>query len=170
MLSFIQRYESISKIMSNSNPLPPPPNKKLLTKITLGCLCSLTNIRCRPILDIGWSGWCSKGNLSWGVAGRCWRVFSHRRCVIQYLEILHILIFNGHTRQTELNWKNREVIKILSPPWWQICQQITTNRDEVSTKQTWHTFPLPGIRVTSTAATNMRQSQPNPCPSSTCWP
>jgi hypothetical protein len=104
MFTIIQRFKSVNKIY-----------KCILTKITLGCLWSLTNIRCRPILDIGWSGWCSKGNLSWGVAGRCWRVFSHRRCVIQYLEILWTLIFNGNTTQTMLNWTDRELLKILTP-------------------------------------------------------
>jgi hypothetical protein len=67
---------------------------KFLTNITLGCLWSLTNIRWRPILDIGWSGWCNNGNLSWGVAGRCWRVFSHRRCVIQYLKSFYTWTVN----------------------------------------------------------------------------
>lgn len=33
---------------------------------------------------IGWSEGYSKGKRSYGVAGKCCRVFSHRRCVIQY--------------------------------------------------------------------------------------
>lgn len=106
--------------------------------MTLGCLCNWINILCRLIFDIGWSGWWRTGKRSWGVAGRCWRVFSHLRCVIQYLKsIKSSIIVKDRPIFSSLSHLSSD-ISVGSLEWSPFRAAVSSGTRGASYCGTWH--------------------------------